>query len=152
MPEVTIILHVAKPSHPILRNLGVVIRQLRRQKGLSQEVLADLAHIDRSYMSSVERGLRNVSVLNVARIATALQVPLSDLLYLLGAGGMDPVSNPTVAMGEPVERFRRVSAAVEELAESLRLHQTRAGMGVGTPSLSEEADVEWKPGFYLSLS
>ena len=143
--------HVAKPSHPILRNLGVVIRQLRRQKGLSQEVLADLAHIDRSYMSSVERGLRNVSVLNVARIATALQVPLSDLLYLLGAG-VEPVSTPTVGLGEPVERFRRVSAAVEELAESLRLHQARAGMGVGTPSLSEDADVEWKPGFYLSLS
>src|SRR6185503_12529924 len=134
-----IILNVTKPSHPILRNLGVVIRQLRRQKGLSQEVLADLAHIDRSYMSSV------------ARIATALQVPLSDLLYLLGAG-VEPVSTPTVGLGEPVERFRRVSAAVEELAESLRLHQARAGMGVGTPSLSEEADVEWKPGFYLSLS
>jgi transcriptional regulator with XRE-family HTH domain len=128
-----------------------VIRQLRRQKGLSQEVLADLAHIDRSYMSSVERGLRNVSVLNVARIATALQVPLSDLLYLLGSGA-EPVPGPTIAVAEPVERFRRVSAAVEELAESLRLHQARAGMGVGTPSLSEEADVEWKPGSYLSLS
>ena len=114
-------------------------------------MLADLAHLDRSYMSSVERGLRNVSVLNVARIATALEVPLSDLLYLLGAG-VEPVSTPTVGLGEPVERFRRVSVAVEELAESLRLHQTRAGMGVGTPSLSEEADVEWKPGFYLSLS
>jgi transcriptional regulator with XRE-family HTH domain len=142
---------VAKLSHPILRNLGVVIRQLRRQKGLSQEALADLAHIDRSYMSSVERGLRNISVLNVARIATALQVPLCDLLYLRGAAG-EPVAGTAIALAEPVERFRRVSVAVEELAESLRLHQTRAGMGVGTPSLSDEADVEWKPGFYLSLS
>jgi transcriptional regulator with XRE-family HTH domain len=142
---------VAKLSHPILRNLGVVIRQLRRHKGLSQEALADLAHIDRSYMSSVERGLRNISVLNVARIATALQVPLCDLLYLRGAGA-EPVAGTALALGEPVERFRRVSVAVEELAESLRLHQARAGMGVGTPSLSDEADVEWKPGFYLSLS
>jgi transcriptional regulator with XRE-family HTH domain len=142
---------VGKPSHPILRNLGVVIRQLRRQKALSQEALADLAQIDRSYMSSVERGLRNISVLNLARIATALQVPLSDLLYLRAAA-IEPVASPTVALSEPVERFRRVSVAVEELAESLRLHQTRAGRGVGTPSVSDEADVEWKPGFYLSLS
>jgi transcriptional regulator with XRE-family HTH domain len=142
---------VAKVSHPILRNLGVVIRQLRRQKGLSQEALADLAHIDRSYMSSVERGLRNISVLNVARIATALQVPLGDLLYVRSAGD-EPLASTPVAFGEPVERFRRASVAVEELAESLRLHQTRVGMGVGTPSLSDDADVEWKPGFYLSLS
>jgi hypothetical protein len=87
----------------------------------------------------------------VARIAAALQVPLSDLLYLKGAV-VEPVASTAVGLGEPVERFRRVSVAVEELAESLRLHQARAGMGVGTPSLSEEADVEWKPGFYLSLS
>ena len=43
--------------------------------------MADLANIDRSYMSSVERGLRNVSVLNVARIAGALEVPVWELLH-----------------------------------------------------------------------
>ena len=53
---------------------------LRRERGLSQEALADLAQIDRSYMSSVERGLRNISVLNIARIAKALDVPVRDLL------------------------------------------------------------------------
>jgi transcriptional regulator with XRE-family HTH domain len=47
---------------------------------MSQECLAGLANIDRSYMSSVERGLRNVSVLNVARIAGALGVPVWELL------------------------------------------------------------------------
>ena len=47
---------------------------------MSQESLASLANIDRSYMSSVERGLRNVSVLNVARIATALGAPVWELL------------------------------------------------------------------------
>jgi transcriptional regulator with XRE-family HTH domain len=47
---------------------------------MSQESLASLANIDRSYMSSVERGLRNVSVLNVARIAAALEAPVWELL------------------------------------------------------------------------
>jgi transcriptional regulator with XRE-family HTH domain len=47
---------------------------------MSQESLAARANIDRSYMSSVERGLRNVSVLNVARIAAALGVPVWELL------------------------------------------------------------------------
>ena len=70
---------VPKAAHPLLRSLGAAIRSLRRERGMSQESLAGLADIDRSYMSSVERGLRNVSVLNVARIAEALGVPVWEL-------------------------------------------------------------------------
>lgn len=70
---------VPRASHPLLRSLGAAIRSLRRDRGMSQESLAGLADIDRSYMSSVERGLRNVSVLNVARIAEALGVPVWEL-------------------------------------------------------------------------
>jgi len=66
--------------HPLLRSLGATIRALRVERGLSQEALADLASVDRSYMSSIERGLRNISVLNMERIATALGVPLGDLI------------------------------------------------------------------------
>jgi transcriptional regulator with XRE-family HTH domain len=68
-----------RATHPLLRSLGAAIRSLRRERGMSQESLAGLADIDRSYMSSVERGLRNVSVLNVARIAEALGVPVWEL-------------------------------------------------------------------------
>ena len=57
-----------------------MIRSARRERGLSQESLAALANIDRSYMSSIERGLRNLSVLNIARIAEALDLPVQDLL------------------------------------------------------------------------
>jgi len=71
---------MARPTNPLLRTIGLTIRSLRRERGLSQEALAELAHIDRSYMSGVERGLRNISVLNVARIAGALDVPVRDLL------------------------------------------------------------------------
>ena len=52
---------------------------LRLAKGWSQEVLAEEASIDRSYMSGVERGVRNVSVLNLARIAKALGVHVAFL-------------------------------------------------------------------------
>jgi transcriptional regulator with XRE-family HTH domain len=73
---------VSKAVHPILRLLGARIRSLRAQRRLSQEALADLAAIDRSYMSGVERGLRNISVLHAVRIANALEVSLSELLRL----------------------------------------------------------------------
>jgi transcriptional regulator with XRE-family HTH domain len=127
---------VIRRSHPILSNLGVTIRRLRRQRGLSQEALADLAHIDRSYMSSIERGRRNLSVLNVARIAGALRVPLCDLLY-----GQDG----------PVEDLQRAAVAVDEVAESLRLHHPPAGV-MTPPASSDERAEAWKPGWYLSLS
>jgi transcriptional regulator with XRE-family HTH domain len=85
---------MARPVDPLLRTIGLTIRALRRERGLSQEALAALAQIDRSYMSSVERGLRNVSVLNVARIAAALDVPVRDLL-----GPREVVRPATSAVG-----------------------------------------------------
>jgi transcriptional regulator with XRE-family HTH domain len=50
------------------------MRTLRRARGLSQEALADEIGIDRTYLGSVERAERNVSIDNVARIAKALAV------------------------------------------------------------------------------
>jgi len=73
---------VSKQAHPILKSLGDTIRALRAQRKLSQEALADLAAIDRSYMSGIERGRRNISVLHAARIAAALEISLADLLRL----------------------------------------------------------------------
>jgi transcriptional regulator with XRE-family HTH domain len=71
---------VAKAApHPLLRRLGTRIRALRAEKGWSQEELADAARIDRSYMSGIERGVRNVSVLSLSRVASALGADLSDL-------------------------------------------------------------------------
>lgn len=59
---------------------GAAVRAHRKGVGLSQEALADLAEIDRSHMGKIERGERNVSLLNVIRIAHALSVKPSDLL------------------------------------------------------------------------
>lgn len=100
--------------HPLLRTIGLTIRSLRRERGLSQEALAALAHIDRSYMSSIERGLRNMSVLNVARIAAALDVPVRDLLgprevVRPSAAPPAPAYRPPVAAGADWEPGRYLS-------------------------------------------
>lgn len=56
------------------------VRKCRAQRGLSQERLADLCGLHRTYVGSVERGERNVSIDNMERIAAALDVDLPELL------------------------------------------------------------------------
>jgi transcriptional regulator with XRE-family HTH domain len=56
------------------------MRAIRERKGISQEKLAALAGLHRTYVSSVERGERNISLLNIERLAIALSVPLAKLL------------------------------------------------------------------------
>lgn len=63
---------------------GAAVRARRKELGLSQEALADLAEIDRSHMGKIERGERNVTLLNVIRISRALNIKISDLLISAG--------------------------------------------------------------------
>ena len=58
---------------------GERVRQLRNGIGMSQENLALACGLDRSYVGSVERGQRNVSLLNIHRLAAALGVTLEEL-------------------------------------------------------------------------
>lgn len=53
---------------------GATIRRLRLSKGLSQEQLADLAQLDRTYIGGIERGERNVSLTNIVRLSKAINV------------------------------------------------------------------------------
>jgi transcriptional regulator with XRE-family HTH domain len=55
------------------------VRAKRDAKELSQEKLAELADLDRTYISSVERGARNISMLSVVRIAKALKTSAAEL-------------------------------------------------------------------------
>lgn len=63
----------------ILLKYGKVIRKIRLEKNISQELLADLSGLHRTYMSDVELGKRNVSLENIDRIAKALAVSISDI-------------------------------------------------------------------------
>jgi len=64
----------------IRRQVGLNLRHYRRQKGLSQEGLALECGLHRTYVSGVERGVRNPTVVVLARIAAALEVPAWRLL------------------------------------------------------------------------
>ena len=59
---------------------GATLRAVRLQAGLSQEELAHRAGLDRTYVSSCERGKRNLSLEAIVRLAEALDVPASALL------------------------------------------------------------------------
>lgn len=67
-------------DHAIKLRFGKRLRELRKRKNLSQEGLAALAKIDRSYVGSCERGERNVALVNIERLADALQVPAGELM------------------------------------------------------------------------
>lgn len=67
--------------HPQVKAaFGRRVRELRQAKGWSQEHLADVVGLDRSYVGSVERGERNISLENIAKFARALGVTLSNLM------------------------------------------------------------------------
>jgi transcriptional regulator with XRE-family HTH domain len=57
-----------------LHLFGESVRQLREERGWSQEELADRCHLHRTYVGGIERGERNVSLLNVLKLASALEV------------------------------------------------------------------------------
>lgn len=60
--------------------VGLNVQRLRRDKGLSQEELAERADMHQTYLSGVERGVRNASILVLARIAKALGVDVEELV------------------------------------------------------------------------
>ena len=63
----------------IKKKFGLKIRALRTNKGLSQEELASASLLDRTYIGGVERGERNISLINIYKLAHALNVPLTEL-------------------------------------------------------------------------
>ena len=64
----------------LLQQIGNRIRELRINADLSQEKLAFECELDRTYIGSVERGERNISVINLQKIAKALNLKSADLL------------------------------------------------------------------------
>ena len=63
-----------------LKEVGQKIRIARQKTELSQEAFAKVCMLDRTYISDVERGERNLSLLNLRKIAKALGVPISSLI------------------------------------------------------------------------
>lgn len=64
----------------ILKKFGERVRQLRKEKEISQEELADRAGLHRTYIGMIERAEKNITLINIEKIANALEVDLTELL------------------------------------------------------------------------
>lgn len=73
----------ASPSHaydPVLVRLGLVIKNTRKRQQLSQEEMALISGLDRSYVGGIERGEHNITVITLEKLANGLKVSSSYLL------------------------------------------------------------------------
>lgn len=82
------------PRSPLTSEFGRRVRARRLQLGLAQDDLAYLAGLHRTYVGSLERGERNVSLLNIVRIADALSMDVGQLLAHMA---LAPSTRPLVA-------------------------------------------------------
>ncbi|OBK82935.1 hypothetical protein A5652_16145 [Mycobacterium sp. 1165178.9] len=71
----------------VLTSFGKALRRARSRAGLTQEGLAEASGLDRTYVSGAERGVRNPSLVTLARLSDALDIRLSDLLTSIEVGG-----------------------------------------------------------------
>jgi transcriptional regulator with XRE-family HTH domain len=71
----------AKPD--VRERFGFSVKTRREDLGLTQEEFAERARIHRTYLSDVERGQRNISLLNIERVAAALNLTMSELFCLV---------------------------------------------------------------------
>jgi transcriptional regulator with XRE-family HTH domain len=71
---------MSRQRREVARAFGVVLRSARRERGLSQEALAEHADIDRTYPSLLERGLRQPTLIHLFGIADALDMDAAELV------------------------------------------------------------------------
>lgn len=69
-----------KTKKNILINFGEKVREIRKEKGLSQEELAHKADLHRTYIGMIERAEKNITLLNIEKIANALEVNIKELI------------------------------------------------------------------------
>ena len=71
-----------KTDRNILTKFGLRIKELRKDKGLSQEALAHKAGFHRTYIGMIERAERNITLVNIEKLANSLDIPIDELLKL----------------------------------------------------------------------
>ena len=84
----------------ITHTFGLNVRHFRNSKGLSQEGLAELCELHRTYIGSVERGERNITLINAEKIANALEQPLASFFFEKTSRSL------VVEVCKPVESFQ----------------------------------------------
>ena len=71
------------PETHLQHQLGITLRQLRQEEGITQQELADKAKLHRTYICDVERGMRNPSISSLHRMAAALDTPMAEIFKRL---------------------------------------------------------------------
>lgn len=67
----------------VKKQFGNALRKVRQEKKLSQEALAEISSLHRTYISEVERGDRNISLINIVKLCNSLNVETSDLFKII---------------------------------------------------------------------
>ena len=75
-----------RSTHGIQERFGTAVKFRREELELTQEGLADKAGIHRTYLSDIERGTRNLSLVNIEKLAAALSMKLSELFVAVERG------------------------------------------------------------------
>ncbi len=115
----------------LMKAFGKAVRFYRHKLALSQESLADRAQLDRSYMSQIERGIKNATLNSIWRISTALEVAPSNLLSLtedIGKHGDKALENAIVAHGAGQQT-------------SARTFPTRLGLAAPILLVDDDSDI-----------
>jgi transcriptional regulator with XRE-family HTH domain len=145
----------SRPQDTPLQLFGATLRQYRKQRRLSQRALAASTGIRNRYISDIERGLHNIAVLMLLRLAHALEIPAACLLARLDtritlaplAAG-DPLTSrytphvvgsyedtPPIPRGDPATLLRLLGATLRQYRQNQALSQptlaTRAGLTFG---------------------
>ena len=103
----------------IHEKLGGRIRELRKMKGWSQEKLGAKANLHFTYIGSIERGKRNISLENIEKLAAALEVKVEDLLNFSGNSEKETGLEDIVVFlksrhPKDIDRIRKIIKAVFE--------------------------------------
>lgn len=96
---------------PILLDFGDCVRQFRMAKGFSQEAFADACEIDRSYMGGIERGERNLALINIIRIVQTLELEPSAFFRGLDSDNRKELQAQRLAKqerGKLVAKFKKI--------------------------------------------
>jgi len=104
---------------------GERVRDLRKAQGISQEKLAELAELHRTYIAGVERGGRNVSLINILKLSRAIRTSPSELMK-----GLDLNSSPP-SVWEVLRIVFKIVWAVNKGFERWLVGATSGGLGTG---------------------
>ena len=138
--------HSSHPHDTPLHHFGATVRQYRQQRGMTQQELAARMGLHHRYISKIERGQRNIAVLLLLRLASALDIPVSMLLDGLDTHAahqtkiapVDPVASPPE---HAAALLRLLGAAIRQYRQQRDLLQSTLATKTGL-SLTYIGDIE----------